>query len=90
MTFGLIVINVPDLSVLDLSKDWRNLFERSVDVDLCKGGDFLIEFECALGQNVDCVKIIGERLIKSLYHFSVTVIHAGVNFLGKVLITHFL
>lgn len=90
MTFGLIVVNVPNLSVLDLSKNWGNLLKRSINVGLGKGGNFLVELECALSQNVNSVKILRERFVKSLDHFSITIVHTSINFFGKVLVAHFL
>jgi hypothetical protein len=90
MTFGLNVVNVPNLSIFDLSQNWTNFLERSINVSLGKGGDFLVELESALSQNVNGVKILRERFVKSLDDFSVTIFHAGVDFFGEVLVSHFL
>ncbi len=90
MTFGLTVVNVPNLGIFDLSQNWSNFLERSINVGLGKGGDFLVELESALSQNVNGVKILRERFVKSLDDFSVTIVHAGVDFFGEVLVSHFL
>ena len=90
MTFGPTVVNVPNLSIFDLSQNWSNFLERSINVGLGKGGDFLVELESALSQNVNGVKILRERFVKSLDYFSVTIVHAGVDFFGEVLVSHFL